>query len=186
MANFEKAFNLTLAHEGGYSNDPNDPGGETIFGVARKKNPTWAGWPVLDNFKSDKLNFPKNALADSSILSHVKSLYKKQYWDIHLLDSVSSQEIANEMFDTGINQGTGKAASFLLLTLNLLNRQSKDYTDVPQDGIVNASDIAILNSHKRPGNVLKTLNGLQFMHYYNITKSNPKFEEYFNGWLNRI
>lgn len=186
MADFNKAFNNTLGHEGGYSNDPNDPGGETIYGVARKKNPSWEGWPLLDNFKKDKLNFPKNALEDSSVLSHVKALYKKNYWDIHLLDTLNSQEIANELFDTGINQGTGKAASFLLLALDILNRQGKDYADVPQDGIISQSDIQIVNSHKRPQNILKTLNGLQFMHYYNITKSNPSFEDYFNGWLNRI
>lgn len=186
MGNFDKAFQITLGHEGGYSNDANDPGGETIYGVARTKNPTWEGWPLLDNFKKDKINFPKNALADSSILSHVKALYKKKYWDVHLLDTLNSQEIANELFDTGINQGTGKAASFLLLALDLLNRGGKDYADVSQDGIVNPSDITAVNIHKRPQNILKTLNGLQFMHYYTITRSNPKFEDYFNGWLNRV
>lgn len=186
MADFNKAFIITLGNEGGYSNDPNDQGGETIFGVARKKNPSWDGWILLDNFKKDTLNFPKNALADSSILSHVKTLYKKSYWDVHLLDSMNSQDIANELFDTGVNMGTGKAASFLLLALDLLNRAGKDYADVPTDGIINASDISVVNAHKRPQNILKTLNGLQFMHYYTITKDNPKFEDYFNGWLNRV
>lgn len=186
MGDFNKAFDITLKHEGGYSDDPNDPGGETIFGVARKKNPSWEGWPLVDNLKKDKINFPKNALSDSSVLSHVKILYKKNYWDVHKLDTVNSQEIANEIFDTGINQGTGKAASFLISALDLLNRGGKDYADVPEDGVINDSDVLVLNSHKRPQNVLKTLNGLQFMHYYNITKANPKFEEYFNGWLNRV
>lgn len=186
MADFSIAFKFTLGHEGGYSMDPNDPGGETIYGVARKKNPAWEGWALVDNFKKDVNNFPKNALADSAVMSHVKQLYKKQYWDVHLLDTVNSQEIANEIFDTGINVGTGKAASFLLLALNLLNRQQKDYADVPEDGKIEAADIALLNAHKRPQNVLKTLNGLQFMHYYTITKSKPDFEIYFNGWLNRV
>lgn len=186
MADFDKAFKLTLGHEGGYSNDPKDPGGETIFGVARKKNPSWSGWALLDNFKKDIANFPKNALADSSIMSHVKQLYKSKYWDVHLLDTVNSQEIGNEMFDTGINVGTGKAASFLILALDLLNRGGKDYADVPEDGKIDPADVIVLNAHKRPQNVLKTLNGLQFMHYYSITKNNPDFETYFNGWLNRV
>lgn len=186
MADFNKAFAITLGHEGGYSNDPNDPGGETIYGVARTKNPSWGGWAILDNLKKDANNFPKNALADSSIMSHVKALYKKNYWDIHLLDTMVSQEIANEIFDTGINVGPGKAASFLILALDLLNRGGKDYADVPEDGKIDPSDVGILNVHKRPQNVLKALNGLQFMHYYTITKSKPAFETYFNGWLNRI
>lgn len=186
MAQFDKAFAITLGHEGGYSNDPKDPGGETIFGVARTKNPSWAGWPLLDSFKKDAANFPKNALADSSIMSHVKQLYKKQYWDIHLLDQVTSQEIANEVFDTGINIGPGKAASFLILALDLLNRGGKDYADVPEDGKIDAPDVAVINAHKRPQNILKAMNGLQFMHYYTITKSKPSFEDYFNGWLTRV
>jgi lysozyme family protein len=186
MADFDKAFKITLGNEGGYSDDPKDPGGETIFGLARKENPDWDGWPLVDNFKKDAVNFPKNALKDSAIMSRVKLFYKKKYWDVHLLDTVNMQEIGNELFDTGINLGEGKAASFLILALDLLNRGGKDYADVPEDGKIDASDIAVLNAHKRPQNVLKALNGLQFMHYYTITKSKPVFEEYFNGWLNRV
>ena len=184
MAQFDKAFQITLGHEGGYSNDPNDPGGETIYGVARKKNPNWEGWALLDNFKKDSNNFPKNALADSSVMSHVKALYKKNYWDVHHLDAMNSQEIANEMFDTGINLGPGKASLFLVSALNLLNRGAKDYADIQEGNITTA--VALVNNHKRPQNVLKALNGFQFMHYYNITKNNPTFELYFNGWLNRV
>lgn len=186
MADFDKAFKITLEHEGGYSDDPQDPGGETIFGVARKKNPNWEGWPLVDNFKKDKANFPKNALADSAVMSHVKKFYKIKFWDVNLLDSVSMQEIGNELFDTGINLGVGKAASLLLLALNALNRGGADYSDVPEDGKIDPSDMALINAHKRPQNLLKSLNGLQFMHYFNLTKSDPKFEKYFNGWLNRV
>lgn len=186
MADFNIALKLTLGHEGGYSDDPNDPGGETIFGIARKKNPDWDGWALVDNFKKDPKNFPKNALEDSAVMSHRNVFYKKRYWDIHLLDTVTSQDIANELFDTGINLGTGKAASFLILALDLLNRGGKDYADIPEDGKIDAPDIAVLNAHKRPQNALKALNGLQFMHYFNITRNNPAFETYFNGWLNRV
>lgn len=186
MANFDIAFKNTLTHEGGYSNDPNDPGGETIYGLARKKNPDWEGWTLVDNFKRDKLNFPKNALADSAIMSLVKLFYKKRYWDVNRLDEINLQEICNEMFDTAINLGQGKAASFLLLSVDLLNRGGKDYSDVPEDGKIDPSDVALVNSHKRPQNILKCLNGLQFMHYYTITKAKPSFEDYFNGWLNRV
>lgn len=186
MADFDKAFKITLGNEGGYSNDPKDPGGETIYGIARKENPTWDGWPLVDNFKKDAINFPKNVIADSSVMSKAKVFYKKKYWDIHFLDTMNNQDIANELFDTGVNVGVGKAASFLILSLDLLNRGGKDYADVPDDGKVDSSDINVVNAHKRPQNILKTMNGLQFMHYYTITKSNPTFEEYFNGWLNRV
>src|SRR3989304_4267271 len=38
--NFSKAFELTVGLEGGYSNDSNDPGGETRFGISKRYNPT--------------------------------------------------------------------------------------------------------------------------------------------------
>lgn len=37
--NFDTAFDRLLGHEGGYSNDPNDPGGETNWGISRRAYP---------------------------------------------------------------------------------------------------------------------------------------------------
>jgi Glycosyl hydrolase 108 len=37
---FQKAIDFTLPSEGGYSNDPNDPGGETNFGISKRAHPT--------------------------------------------------------------------------------------------------------------------------------------------------
>ena len=42
MAEFSEAFTQTAAHEGGYSNDPLDRGGETYRGIARVHHPDWA------------------------------------------------------------------------------------------------------------------------------------------------
>jgi len=38
-ANFLKALEFTLKWEGGYVNDPKDPGGETKFGISKQKYP---------------------------------------------------------------------------------------------------------------------------------------------------
>ena len=40
MADFERAIAFVLKHEGGYVNSPNDPGGETNFGISKRANPT--------------------------------------------------------------------------------------------------------------------------------------------------
>lgn len=39
MINFDMAFDRLLGHEGNYSNDPKDPGGETMFGVSKRSYP---------------------------------------------------------------------------------------------------------------------------------------------------
>jgi lysozyme family protein len=47
---FDRALHRLLPHEGGYVNDPNDPGGETKFGISKRSYPhvdianlTWDG-----------------------------------------------------------------------------------------------------------------------------------------------
>ena len=57
---FDKAFQLIVGLEGGYSNDPRDPGGETKFGVSKKYHPN------LDI---------KNLTIDGA-----KAIYLKEYW----------------------------------------------------------------------------------------------------------
>ena len=39
MAYFERAIDKTLAWEGGYVNDPKDPGGETKYGISKRAHP---------------------------------------------------------------------------------------------------------------------------------------------------
>lgn len=38
--NFPRALKFVLAHEGGYSNNPKDPGGETNFGISKRAHPS--------------------------------------------------------------------------------------------------------------------------------------------------
>lgn len=185
MADFDKAFALTLEHEGGYVDDPDDTGGETFKGVARNKWPDWKGWEVIDNLKDDT-NFPKNLDDDSTVQSLIKSFYKKNFWDKARLDEFDNQDIANEIFDTGVNQGMGTAIKYLQESLNLLNRNQKDYPDIAVDGGCGPVTVHTVNSNKRQHNVLKCLNGLQFMKYYTLAKKHTVYEKYFNGWLARI
>ena len=39
LINFDEIIEVVLHHEGGYVNDPKDPGGETNFGVAKRSHP---------------------------------------------------------------------------------------------------------------------------------------------------
>ena len=39
MSRFDDVFERVIGHEGGYSNDPNDSGGETIFGISKRAYP---------------------------------------------------------------------------------------------------------------------------------------------------
>ena len=185
MAEFNEAFNLTMGHEGAYGNDALDKGGETYRGIARNFWPDWQGWTIVDD-KKEFSQFPDNLKGNTELDNFVKQFYKKHFWNVSSLDDVSSQAIANELFDTSVNMGAKTAKKMLQRALNLLNRNQKDYTDLVVDGIVGPVTLGTVNGHRRPNNILKTLNGLQFMRYVKIVRRDSSQERYFNGWLNRI
>lgn len=88
MTTFDLAFKIVIGEEGGYVNNPKDPGGETKYGVSKRS------YPSLDI---------KNLSIDQA-----KKIYKENYWDKVGGDS-KPFEIALPLFDCAINCGTGKA-----------------------------------------------------------------------------
>lgn len=188
MANFIEAYSLTMKNEGGWGENKEDSGGETYKGIARKFHPNWSGWPIIDAYKS-KQGFPNIAYKDSVLDSKVKEFYKIHYWDINKLDDVSSQMIANDLFDSGVNMGVGTAGKFLQQTLNFLNKNGKMYADISEDGKVGSGTIGALNTYlslKDESYVYKILNILQGNRYLEIMKKDPTQETFAYGWLDRV
>jgi lysozyme family protein len=185
MALFKPAYDITRKVEGEYANDPTDRGGETYKGIARKKNPQWEGWKIVDSLRN-KAGFPKILDANQPLVNLVLDFYKKEYWNVHKLDSVNNQLIANELFDTSVNMGIGTAGIFLQRVLNVSNVGGNYYPDLKIDGNIGAVTIAALNKHPRPVNVLKGLNCLQGAKYIEICEANPAQEKYYHGWMERV
>ena len=140
MATFDDAYKILMKNEGGYVNDSDDSGGETYKGVSRRYNLDWKGWEIIDNYKR---SYRRKALckvldADDKLQSMVKTLYKDKYWDVFDLDSIPSQTIAYQMFDTCVNCGETAAIRFAQTslgervtghwTLNLLNKLAAIHT----------------------------------------------------------
>ncbi|MBI9055515.1 MAG: hypothetical protein JEY96_16955 [Bacteroidales bacterium] len=187
MANFELAHKKTLLIEGGYVNDPNDRGGETYRGISRKFHPNWQGWEYIDELKRNGGNIPRNTILQIPELENlVNEFYKVKFWDVNRLDYIESQEIAEEIFDTGVNMGVKTASKMLQSALNLLNRNERDFKDLVVDGAIGRITLSIVNAINDYRPLLKTLNGLQFTRYVNICKSRPDQEKFFIGWLKRV
>ncbi|MBO9671975.1 MAG: hypothetical protein J7577_00915 [Sphingobacteriaceae bacterium] len=188
MASFDVAYKITLGHEGGYVNDPDDTGGETIFGVTRRDWPKSPIWPRVDLLK--KQYGLSKAIpimnSDAQLLAWAKDLFKKNYWDVNNLDRVSNQSIANEVFDTGVNMGIGTAARFLQRGLNATNRNQVLYKDVAVDGAIGNGTLAVLNSHPNTPLLYKVLNVLQGARYIDIMESNSKQEKFAVSWFSRV
>lgn len=90
--NFDQAFAKVIGHEGGYVNDPKDPGGETKFGVSKRA-------------------YPKEDIANLT-LERAKEIYKEDYWDKCKADHLPN-EIKYAHFDMGVNAGLRTAAKNL-------------------------------------------------------------------------
>jgi lysozyme family protein len=188
MANFIEAYNITMKNEGGYVNDTADVGGETYKGISRKYNPFWSGWVIVDEYKS-KPGFPSTAYNDANLNSEVREFYKASYWDVNLLDEFPSQKISNEMFDTAVNMGVGRAGKFLQKALNLLNKNGAVYPDIAEDGSVGTNTLKALNSYlayKDESFIYKIMNILQGMHYIEYMTQSPTQEKFAFGWMERI
>ena len=186
---FSVAFGRTMKIEGGYSNDPGDPGGETYMGISRKFWPSWLGWPVIDDWKSGNIN---GLQRDTMLADHVRSFYKAQFWDRWQGDVIAdiSLEIACEMFDTSVNMNVTRAVRFLQEALNMQNQNAKTYPDIAVDGVLGNGTINTLRRYlsSQPGNkadnesiLLNCMNGEQYIFY----KNNPQHEQ-FRGWFRRV
>jgi lysozyme family protein len=171
---------LIIGEEGGYTNDPNDSGGETNWGltvaVARANGYTGS--------------------MSSMTKPQALVIYKAKYYmqtGVYLISPVSLK-IAADVFDYGVNAGVGTAVMFLQKVLNLMNNQGKDYADVKVDGGCGPGTVAALKAFltkrgQAEGETVlqKALGGEEYAHYRDIATTNPTQEEYFYGWVaNRV
>ena len=108
MANFEKAFKLVVEAEGGYVNDKDDKGGETFMGITRKNHPNLKMWDIVDKYidmYNSTYGINKYLKNRDDVMEEIRGVYKKQYWDKLMLDSVNYQRVANSLFDDCVNRG---------------------------------------------------------------------------------
>ena len=179
MANVDELIEDVIEREGGYVDHPADRGGATNWGITE-------GVARRQGFVGDMRTLPKTDAA---------AIYKRLYWLTPRFEAVSERApaLAAEMFDTGINMGTGTATGFLQRALNALNRNGVDYADLKVDRSVGPATIsaldAFLNKRGRGGEavLLKAVEALQGAHYLNIAEARPSQEAFVYGWLaNRI
>ena len=97
LVEFDEIIEVVLHHEGGYVNDPDDPGGETNFGIAKRSHPD-----------VDIANLTKDG---------AKEIYKEHYWDKNKVEDLPAN-LRHIYFDMCVNQGKGRAVKILQRAAN--------------------------------------------------------------------
>ncbi len=183
---FEKAYKELLGHEGLYSNDADDNGGETYKGIARNFNKDWPGWAVIDGLKIYK-DFPSYLKNNPVLENYVREFYLKNYWNKLKCDDIPFI-LGYELFEIAVNCGINKAVELLQGTLNVLNKNNQLYSDIKEDGMFGETTLFTLKTALSKIDInliVKVLNLFQGMHYINIMRKNKVYEKYI-GWFNRI
>jgi len=92
---FERAMDVIFRWEGGYVDNPKDPGGETKYGICKRS------YPDLNIKKLTK--------------TQAKAIYKKDYWDAINADDLPDA-LGLAAFDCAVNQGVSRSKGFLKQT----------------------------------------------------------------------
>lgn len=176
---FQKAFEKVVIAEGGYSNHPSDTGGKTMFGITEAV--------ARENGYIGDMN--------KLTLSIASNIYYNRYWEKMQLNDICrmSEDLAFEMFDTGVNMGNAIAIMFLQKVLNAFNSQGKLYPDVKEDGVMGRATMQALHAFYAKRSIkggivlLKAMNGLQCARYLDLAQARPANEDFVFGWIaNRV
>lgn len=119
MSDFEPAMALVLKHEGGYSNDPHDHGGETKYGISK------AAFPYLD--------------IKNLTLLQAKQVYLDHFWLPYQIAAINNQHIANFIFDLLVNMGPGHDTQIVQRACNNLEN------DLDVDGRMGPHTLQAIN-----------------------------------------
>lgn len=127
MSDFNKAFDRVIGHEGGYVNHPQDPGGETNWGVT----------------KNTARAYGYNGSMRDMTREQAKSIYKQGFWDRVQGDKLNDA-VAFQLFDAAVNHGIGNAVRMMQRALG-----------VADDGIVGNVTLSALQAINPSDFVLK-------------------------------
>lgn len=144
--------------EGGYTDDPDDPGGETRFGIAKKYHPN------VD---------VKNLTKEGAV-----AIYKAEYWDSLSLDQITSQRVRWKVFDLAVNLGVDRAARFLQVAVGAKEDGKVGLATISRTNTYTTSGVG-------EAHVLDRLIEIQMMYYIEKVVETPKKIKYLRGWGRR-
>ncbi len=158
MTRFHACLTKTLQFEGGYSDDPHDPGGPTMAGIIQRVYDAWR----------DRMGLPRRHVREIE-RRELDAIYLQNYWQaVHGDELPDGVDLA--VFDFGVNSGPGRAIRALQIALG-----------VKPDGHLGAVTLSAAHAAD-PADVIEKITAerrrfvRQIKHYWRFK----------NGWERRI
>ena len=186
---FEERVNEVLNTEGGFVNDPADPGGPTNKGIS------WVVW--VENANNVLGLEPTIENLQNLTSEQAKLIYRDKYWDKVRCDEINDGDLRYLLFDFNVTSG-GNAVKILKKTLNALGY------NLTVNGTMDDATLTAINEYED----IKTLYNnykIRRQEYYNtlVQKSVQNYLEkkpnatqqqinrktlkrFINGWTNRV
>lgn len=165
--NYKSSLSLVLAHEGGFTNNPKDPGGATNKGVTQA---------VYDAYRRNK-SLPTQSVRLISN-TELNDIYKQQYWIVAGCNLLPSG-IDYAVFDYAVNSGPGRAIKDLQRTINDVGKEmglsvgvDSDFGQQTLDGANRCNNAAFIEAY--------CARRMKFL------RSLKTFADFGNGWTRRV
>jgi lysozyme family protein len=164
MADFNPAFERMIHDEGGYqlTDIAGDLGGQTYAGIARKMNPDWIGWTLVDRREFG-----------ASLTAMVRDFYRARFWRPIRGDEINEQAIAESIFNFAVNTGLGPAVKI-----------AQVIAGATPDGSIGGKTVELLNQCTAKGFV-PSYALAKIRRYSDICNRDRSQSKFLLGWINR-
>ncbi len=163
---------VIIKHEGGFSDNKNDPGGVTRYGISLRFLKS-ALIDIDGDGDSDKDDIIRLTLTDAD------KIYYREWYKKYKYDRIIDQDLLTDIMDFSINAGACQAHKVLKRAINnIIDNPIKVNCILDKETIemINLIDPLILHT---------MLNLQQEDFYIDLVKRNPSLKCFLRGWLRR-
>lgn len=163
---------IEVKEQGYNNNDPDDRGGESMYGITEEV-------ARCSGYKGKMFNMP---------IGMAENIYKDIYWRKPRFNDISaiSERVGFRLFDMGVVCGVVFASTALQRVLNVMNDRQKLYADIIPDGIIGPITLNALRGYYNRRSIdemLKSLNNIQGNRFLEICERDHSQEKWYYGWI---
>lgn len=165
MADYIQLIPLIQKWEGGWSDDPDDPGGATMKGITLRTYRNYCkAMGLPEPTKEDLRNISSE---------HWNEIFKSMFWNKWKADEIKSQSVANFLVDWYWNSGVWGV------------KIPQRVLGITDDGIAGPATLHAINTHD-PRALFDKLQARRLEYVESLVRNKPVLGKFLKGWKNRI